>query len=117
MAYVNENIVGFRIGFRSLEKQMRTYKEAVPWYERISMLGGIMGLLLGFSVVTGFELLFFLFDYIYITVKYRCTRDYLSAVLQQEFTTTAMQRRSERIVSGTRGHLKRETSRKNATAS
>ena len=97
--YVNLNIVGFRIGFKTLENQIHIYKEAVPWYERISMLGGIMGLLLGFSVVTGFELLFFLFDYLYITMKYRCTQEYLSAILKQENLTktkTAMQRRAER---------------------
>ena len=97
--YVNHNIVGFRIGFSTLEKQIQTYKEAVPWYERISMLGGIMGLLLGFSVITGFELLFFLFDYLYITLKYRCTQEYLSAILKQESllkTKTATQMRSAR---------------------
>ena len=97
-AYINENIIGFRIGFKTLEKQIHAYKEAVPWYERISMLGGMMGLLLGFSVITGFELIFFLFDYLYITIKYRCTQEYLSAVLQQETIQTAMQRRTERRV-------------------
>ena len=55
--YINQNIVGFRIGFLSLEKQVRMYEEAVPWYERMSMLGGMMGLLLGFSVITGFQIL------------------------------------------------------------
>ena len=93
-AYINLNIVGFRIGFKSLEKQIRRYKEAVPWYERISMLGGIMGLLLGFSVITGFELLFFLFDYLYVTIKYRCTQEYLSTILQQENLKNALQRRT-----------------------
>ena len=53
---INEDIIGFRIGYKTLEKQIRVYKEAVPWYERLSMLGGIMGLLLGFSVITGFVL-------------------------------------------------------------
>ena len=56
------------------------YKGAVPWYERLSMLGGTMGLLLGFSVITGFELLFFVFDYLYITIKYRCSYEYIQAV-------------------------------------
>ena len=91
-SYINQNIVGFRIGFLSLEKQVRRYKEAVPWYERISMLGGMMGLLLGFSVITGFEFLFFLFDYLYITLKYRCTQEYLSSVLQQQNLKTRFQR-------------------------
>ena len=82
--YIRRNIVGFRIGFQNLEKQRKIYKEAVPWHQRISMLGGMMGLLLGFSVITGFELLFFLFDYLYITLKYRCTQQYLSVILKQE---------------------------------
>ena len=83
---------------KTLENQIRVYKEAVPWYERISMLGGIMGLMLGFSAVTGFELLFFLFDYLYITMKYRCTQEYLSTILKQESarTMTAVQRRAKR---------------------
>lgn len=98
--YINQNIVAFRIGFKSLEKQVRTYKEAVPWHERISMLGGLMGLLLGFSVITGFELLFFLFDYLFITMKYRCTRGYLFAVMQQENVKTALQRKVERMQNG-----------------
>ena len=80
-AFINRNIVGFRIGFKTLEQQYRVYKEAVPWYERISMLGGMMGLLLGFSVITGFELLFFLFDYIYNTMRYQCT---LSTIAEQD---------------------------------
>ena len=45
--------------------EVRTHREAVPWYERLSMLGGMMGLLLGFSAVTGFEILLFLFDYLH----------------------------------------------------
>ena len=96
ISYINENIIGFRIGFKNLDKHVRRYKEAVPWYERVSMLGGIMGLLLGFSAITGFELLFFVFDYMYITIKYRCTKEYLSAILQQEHLTTAGARRSTR---------------------
>ena len=94
ISYINQNIVGFRIGFKSLEKQIQSYKEAVPWYERLSMLGGMMGLLLGFSVITGFELIFFLFDYLYITIKERCTQGYISVLLQQENMKRASQRRS-----------------------
>ena len=55
-----------------------------------------MGLLLGFSVITGFELLFFLFDYLYITMKYRCTQEYLSTILKQEKLKTTLQKRSQR---------------------
>ena len=59
-----------------------------------------MGLLLGFSVITGFELLFFLFDYFYVTIKYRCTQEYLSTILQQENLKTALQRRASRFSIG-----------------
>ena len=93
-AYIQRNIVGFRIGFKSLEKQIRMYKEAVPWHQRISMLGGMMSLLLGFSAITGFELLFFLFDYVYLTMKFQCTQEYLSYLLLHKAFTPAAARQT-----------------------
>ena len=65
-SYIHKNIVGFRVGFKSHTVETRTHIESVPWYDRLSMLGGTMGLFLGFSVMTVFEFIFFLFDYIYM---------------------------------------------------
>ena len=55
--------------FPSLPCQVVRYKEAVLWYERLGMLGGIMGMLLGISIITGLDFLFFVFDYLYVGWK------------------------------------------------
>ena len=64
--YVNRNVVGFRVRFKTLDKYVRRYKEAAVWYERLGMLGGIMGMLLGISIITGIDFLLFVFDYLCI---------------------------------------------------
>ena len=67
----------------------RSRLEAENQSNRNDLLGGMMGLLLGFSVITGFELLFFLFDYLYMTMKYRCSQEYLSYILKQDTLTSS----------------------------
>jgi len=79
-----QNIVSFRIGFKSLEKQIKKYVQAMPWFERISLLGGTVGLLLGLSLTTAFEVIFFTVDYIVATIKYKLTHRYLTDVLKRK---------------------------------
>lgn len=87
VAYAKENIVGFRIGFRTLEKQLRNYVQAMPWFERISLLGGTIGLLMGLSLTTCFEFFFFCVDYSIIFIKHRCTRKHLSRMFRDSSMT------------------------------
>ena len=84
VAYAKQNIVGFRIGFKSLEKQLRNYVEAVPWFERFSLVGGTIGLLMGLSVTTCFEIFFFFVDWTYLTIKDILTHKYLKQILKKE---------------------------------
>ena len=63
-SYVRENIVGFGVGFKTLDVTVLTHKPTNDLVGRLSQLGGTMGLLLGFSTITIFELLFFIFDYV-----------------------------------------------------
>ena len=62
--YVKENIVGFSVGFKTLAVEVMTAKPTNDLVGRLSQLGGTMGLLLGFSTITLFEFLFFVFDYV-----------------------------------------------------
>ena len=56
----------------------------MPWFERISLLGGTVGLLLGLSLTTMFEVIFVAVDYALATVKYKLTHSYLTDVLKRK---------------------------------
>ena len=84
VSYAGQNVVGFRIGFKSLEKQLRNYVEAVPWFERFSLVGGTIGLLMGLSMTTCFEIFFFCVDWTYLTIKDALTHRYLKQILKKE---------------------------------
>jgi len=82
--HAKQNIVSFRIGFKSLDKQVKKYVQSMPWFERISLLGGTVGLLLGLSLTTMFEVIFVAVDYAVATVKYKLTHSYLTDVLKRK---------------------------------
>jgi len=86
VAYTKQFIVGFRIGFRSLERTLMNYVEAMAWFDRFSLLGGTVGLLMGLSVTTCFEFFFFVIDYIIIYVKYRFFQKYIDYLMKQRRT-------------------------------
>jgi len=83
VAYTKQYIVGFRIGFKSLERTVRNYVEAMAWFDRFSLLGGTIGLLMGLSVTTCFEFFFFLVDYIIIYVKYKFFQRYVAYLMKR----------------------------------
>jgi len=83
VAYTKQYIVGFRIGFKSLERTVRNYVEAMAWFDRFSLLGGTIGLLMGLSVTTCFEFFFFLVDYIIIYVKYKFFQRYVAYLMRR----------------------------------
>ena len=62
-----DNIVAVRVAMNSLAITEVTYRVAVPWFDRLSLLGGTMGLLLGFSILSAVEFVFFVCDYAYTT--------------------------------------------------
>jgi len=83
VAYTKQYIVGFRIGFKSLERTLRNYVEAMAWFDRFSLLGGTIGLLMGLSVTTCFEFFFFVIDYIIIYFKYRFFQKYIAHLMEK----------------------------------
>ena len=83
VAYTKQYIVGFRIGFKSLERTLRNYVEAMAWFDRFSLLGGTVGLLMGLSVTTCFEFFFFVIDYIIIYAKYRLFQKYIDYLMKK----------------------------------
>ena len=82
VAFAKQYIVGFRIGFKSLERTLRNYVEAMAWFDRFSLLGGTIGLLMGLSVTTCFEFFFFLIDYVSVYIRYRFIHTYLRDLMR-----------------------------------
>ncbi|XP_066916576.1 acid-sensing ion channel 3-like [Clytia hemisphaerica] len=62
--YFQNNIMGIHISFFDNVVVSEEMSPAVEWTNLISTMGGAIGLGLGFSFITGFEFLFFIFDLI-----------------------------------------------------
>jgi len=62
--YMRNNLLGFEIGYKRLSKQKEVYKPSVTFSAVIGTVGGSIGLCLGFSFVSGYEFLCFIYDYI-----------------------------------------------------
>lgn len=60
---VVENLIGFKISFRSTDVRILTVKPAATWTSLLGEIGGNLGLCMGLSLLTLFELVFYIYDY------------------------------------------------------
>uniref|UniRef100_A0A7M5V1H7 Uncharacterized protein n=2 Tax=Clytia hemisphaerica TaxID=252671 RepID=A0A7M5V1H7_9CNID len=64
--YLRKNVIGLFITFEDSSIISKHTSQAVSWTDLLSSIGGSIGLCLGFSLITGFEFLFFIFDYMLV---------------------------------------------------
>ena len=62
--YIRQNLLGIEIGYKSMSKRKENYHPSVTFSALIGTVGGSIGVCLGFSFVTGYEVIFFLYDYV-----------------------------------------------------
>ncbi|XP_066927258.1 acid-sensing ion channel 2-like [Clytia hemisphaerica] len=62
--YIRKNIVCIHVSFHDYSALVEIALPAVTWTTLFGSIGGSIGLCLGFSLITGFEFLFFIYDYI-----------------------------------------------------
>lgn len=65
--YIKKNIIGIQIEF-SKSAKVEELVPAVDWNILVGTIGGSIGLAMGFSIITCFEFIFFIYDYIRYTL-------------------------------------------------
>ena len=63
ITFIKRNIFGFLIEYKTMSKKVENYVPLVTPSGLIGTLGGSIGLCLGFSFVTAFEVIVFIYDY------------------------------------------------------
>jgi len=65
-SYIRENIISFQMSFLDNTVLQQTCSPAVEWTTLFATIGGSIGVGFGFSFVTCFEFIFFIYDYIMV---------------------------------------------------